>query len=121
MGHQITATEYLKKRLGGLHPAYFALVMATGIVSIACYSFGLDALARALFFINMAAYGILWCLYLARAIFFPQQFAADWLSHKRGFGFFTTVAATNVMGSQFFLFDGNATIATGLWWLELNL
>lgn len=121
MDDQVAAGNYLKKRLGELHPAYFALVMATGIVSIACQAFGLDALARALFFINIAAYGILWSLYLARAIFFRQQFAADWLSHKRGFGFFTMVAATNVMGSQFFLFDGNATIATGLWWLGLGL
>lgn len=121
MGNQIDASDYLKKRLGGLHPAYFALVMATGIVSIACRTFDLDALARALFFINIGAYGILWSLYLARTIFFWKQFSSDWLSHKRGFGFFTMVAATNVLGSQFFLFDNNATIATGLWWLGLGL
>lgn len=121
MDDKISASEYLKKRIGELHPAYFALVMATGIVSIACHLFGLEALARALFLINIAAYSTLWVLYLARAIFFRQQFVADWISHKRGFGFFTMVAATNVLGSQFFLFDKNAALATGLWWLGLSL
>lgn len=116
-----TVSEYLKKRLGGLHPAYFALVMATGIVSIACLTFGLNELARALFVINIAAYGALWALYLTRAVFFRAQFVADWLSHKRGFGFFTMVAATNVLGSQFFLLDGNQDIATALWWAGLGL
>lgn len=121
MCNQISAPDYLKKKLSGLHPAYFALVMATGIVSIACHIFSLDALAKALFYINIAAYGILWTLYLARALFFRRQFAADWLSHKRGFGFFTTVAATNVLGSQFFLFENNTALATALWWLGLGL
>ena len=121
MDDKISASEYLKKRIGELHPAYFALVMATGIVSIACHLFGLEALARALFLINIAAYSTLWVLYLARAIFFRQQFVADWISHKRGFGFFTMVAATNVLGSQFLLFDKNAALATGLWWLGLSL
>ena len=109
-----TVSEYLKKRLGGLHPAYFALVMATGIVSIACLTFGLHELARALFVINVVAYGALWALYLARAVFFRAQFVADWLSHRRGFGFFTMVAATNVLGSQFFMLGGNQGIATTL-------
>lgn len=113
--------DYVGKRLSALHPAYFALVMATGIVSISCKLFGLNILAGALFYINAAAYIILWGLYLARALIFPQQFAADWLSHRRGFGFFTIVAATNVMGSQFFLFDGDRAVATGLWWLGLCL
>ena len=114
-------SKHLKKRLGDLHPVYFALVMATGIVSIACHIFGLDALAQALFLINIVAYGVLWALYIARALFFWPQFRADWLSHKRGFGFFTVVAATNVLGSQFFLFDGNIAMATGLWWTGLGL
>lgn len=107
--------------MGGLHPAYFALVMATGIVSIACHSFGLEELARPLFLVNIAAYSILWMLYLARAALFRTEFISDWLSHKRGFGFFASVAATNVLGSQFLLFDNNVAAATGLWWLGLGL
>ncbi len=39
-----------------LHPAYFALVMATGIVSIASYLLGMTPLAVALFWFNVVAY-----------------------------------------------------------------
>jgi tellurite resistance protein TehA-like permease len=115
------APDYLKKRLGALHPAYFALVMATGIVSLACHFFKLVDLAYALFFINITAYIILWMLYLARAALFWPQFAADWVSHKRAFGFFTIVAATNVLGSQFLLLADNPVLAIALWWIGLGL
>ena len=116
-----TAPEYLGICLAALHPAYFALVMATGIISIACHLFKLDTLAQALFFVNVSAYAVLWLLYLARALFFWPQFAADWLSHKRGFGFFTVVAATNVLGSQFLLLADNYALATAFWWAGLFL
>jgi tellurite resistance protein TehA-like permease len=115
------APEYLKKRLAVLHPAYFALVMATGIVSIACHLFTLDELAYTLFYVNVIAYAVLWLLYLSRALLFWPEFSADWLSHKRGFGFFTVVAATNVLGSQFLLLADNAALAGVLWWVGLGL
>lgn len=117
----LAASDYLKSRIGALHPAYFALVMATGIVSIACHLFKLIDLAYVLFLINGAAYVILWLLYLARAVLFWPQFAADWVSHKRSFGFFTVVAATNVLGSQFLLLADNPTLAFAFWWIGLGL
>src|SRR5690606_41546028 len=72
--------------------------------------------AQLLFWINIPAYAVLWLLYGARAVFFSRQFIADWCSHKRAFGFFTMVAATNVLGSQFFTLAENPTIAGALWW-----
>lgn len=104
-----------------LHPAYFALVMATGIVSIACHMFALTDLGRILFLINISAYIVLWGMYIARALAFWPQFKQDWLSHKRGFGFFTLVAATNVLGSQYLIFDNHHAAATVLWWVGLAL
>ena len=41
--------------LAALHPAYFALVMATGIVSIGAHILGLVAVARGLFVVNLIA------------------------------------------------------------------
>ena len=114
-------SDYMAKRISGLHPAYFALVMATGIVSIACKTFGLLVLADILFVFNIAAYGILWSLYIVRFIWFRTQFIADCVSHKRGFGFFTSVAATNVLGTQFLLFEKNLQGAMALWWIGLVL
>ncbi len=42
-----------------LHPAYFALVMATGIVSIAAHLMGIPFVPRALLVINVVSYTLL--------------------------------------------------------------
>ena len=97
------------------------MVMATGIVSIACHLFGMDILASILFVINIISYAVLWGLYTTRLVMFPKQFLGDWLSHKRGFGFFTMVAATNVLGSQFWLLAGDREAALLFWWLGVGL
>ncbi|MGA8049260.1 MAG: C4-dicarboxylate ABC transporter, partial [Burkholderiales bacterium] len=46
--------------LAGMSPAYFGLVMATGIVSLAAAQLGHAAVARALYSLNVAAYAVLW-------------------------------------------------------------
>lgn len=47
----------LRADLAGLAPAYFGLVMATGIVSIAAHLQGWPQLARTLFYLNNVMYG----------------------------------------------------------------
>jgi len=42
-----------------LPPAYFALVMATGIISVTAWEFRLAALADGLFAFNLIAYAVL--------------------------------------------------------------
>lgn len=104
-----------------LSPAYFALVMGTGIVSIACHLLGLAPVARLLFWLNLAAFAALWAATVARAVWYRRAFRADWVSHQRAPGFFTTVAATCVVGAQFVTIDGAMAIATALWGLGLVL
>ena len=60
-----------------LWPAYFALLMATGVVSIAAWDFRLNILAAGLFAFNLAAYAALASLTILRAIRYPQLFLAD--------------------------------------------
>lgn len=98
-----------------LHPAYFALVMATGIVSIACELKGWGSLARALFFVNVPAYGVLWTLTIARIALYRNDVTADLMDHARGVGFFTSVAATCVLGSQFLVLFQAFHTALLLW------
>ncbi|MBU2803088.1 C4-dicarboxylate ABC transporter, partial [Acidithiobacillus caldus] len=43
-----------------LAPAYFALVMATGVLSLTSNTFGFHLLARYLFILNIFFYSILW-------------------------------------------------------------
>lgn len=48
--------------LAQLHPAYFALVMATGIVSIASHLVGAPFVPKALFALNLVFYPVLWII-----------------------------------------------------------
>jgi tellurite resistance protein TehA-like permease len=83
-----------------LPPAYFAMVMATGIVSIGSHHMGFWFVAVPLLWLNIACYVVLWVLTLARLAFQPKRFIADLSHHLSGVGFFTMVAGTCVLGSQ---------------------
>jgi tellurite resistance protein TehA-like permease len=83
-----------------LSPAYFGLVMATGIVSIAALDFHLRALAVSLFVLNGVAYAVLVVLTIFRAVRHRPEFIADVIDHRRGTGFFTIVAASCIIGAQ---------------------
>jgi tellurite resistance protein TehA-like permease len=83
-----------------LPPAYFAMVMATGIVSIASHMRGFPVLATLLFWLNILFYILLGIFTLLRLFSFPQNIFYDFKDHLRGVGFFTMVAGTCVLGSQ---------------------
>jgi tellurite resistance protein TehA-like permease len=101
--------------LAGMHPAYFALVMATGIVSLASELLGLHGVAVALFALNLGFYPLLWILSVVRVIRYRDRVRADFVHHGRAVGFFTTVAATCVLGSQCLVIAENVTAAIALW------
>jgi tellurite resistance protein TehA-like permease len=113
------APSLLVQAVGQLSPAYFGMVMATGIVSIAAHWVGLIQLAAALFVLNIAAFIALWVLYLARLFACPRAFIADLLDHQRGPGFFTAVAASCLLGSQFILLWNDPRPAVALWTLSI--
>jgi tellurite resistance protein TehA-like permease len=98
-----------------MHPAYFALVMATGIVSIAAHLVGLPIVASALFALNPVLYVVLLVLTAVRVVRHRDRVRADLLHHGRAVGFFTAVAATSVLGSQFVLVGGLSQVAIALW------
>jgi len=90
----------LSRRVAELHPGSFALVMATGIVSIAASLLGMRLVSRVLLWANALFFAALWILTLIRlAAHFPRL-ASDLTDHARGPGFFTVVAGTCVFGSQ---------------------
>ena len=107
--------------LAGLSPAYFGMVMATGIVSLAAYLLAMPAIAQTLFVLNVAVYAVLWLLTVLRAVRFPHRFFGDMADHLRGPGFFTTVAATSVLGTQFVLLAADYRAGTVLWVVAITL
>jgi tellurite resistance protein TehA-like permease len=98
-----------------MHPAYFAMVMATGIVSIASHLLDLRPIGSVLFWLNVLFYAVLWVLTVVRCLRFPGHVYADLLHHGRSVGFFTIVAATCVLGSQSLIIAGSWSVAAVLW------
>ena len=111
----------LRRDLGDLSPAYFGMVMATGIVSLGAHLLGMPAVARMLFWLNIAVYGILWVLTGLRMRWHLRRFFGDVVDHLRGPGFFTTVAGTGVLGSQFVVLAGDYATGMALWILAIVL
>jgi tellurite resistance protein TehA-like permease len=111
----------VKDGIRNLFPGYFAMVMATGIVSIASYLLGMRTIAWWLFRLNIVAYVTLWALTLARIAQHGSLFLADLTSHSKGPGYFTAVAGTCVLGSQFVILAKDTSTATLLWYLGLGL
>ena len=98
-----------------LHPAYFAMVMATGIVSIAAELLRIRFVPQALVAINVIAFVVLWTLTVVRIARYPKDVAADLSDHQRGVGFFTAVAATSVLGSQLVIVAKLERFAFAFW------
>jgi tellurite resistance protein TehA-like permease len=119
--HSLGLLDNLKKNIADLFPSYFALTMATGIVSIACHLSGIPFVGELLLYLNIIFYSILWMLLVCRVIFYFQNFAKDISDHARGSGFLTVVAGTNVLGTQFVVIGQNYQVAVPLYYLGLIL
>jgi len=113
--------NFILRASADLFPGYFALVMATGIISIACYFLEMPALAIALLVVNIVAFALLWLLLLIRLLLFFTRVKDDLNNHVRGPGFFTVVAGTSVLGSQLLIVSGQFRIASILWILAFVL
>jgi tellurite resistance protein TehA-like permease len=105
----------MTRAVAALHPAYFALVMATGIVSIACQLLDWRLIAVALLWANVFFFAVLWALTILRIVRFTDAIVADVMHHGRAVGFFTTVAGTCVLGSQLIVVAAAPAVARWLW------
>lgn len=90
----------IRHAVAELHPGYAAVVMATGIISTGFWSFGRIVLSRLLLAVALAAGGVLAVAYVWRLVAFPRRTLADVRDPGRGFGYFTLVAAPNVLGMR---------------------
>src|SRR5262245_50131995 len=98
-----------------LPPNIFAVVMATGIVSLAADGAGYPLLARGLFWLNVVLYAALSALLACRVLFHRAELAADLKSHGKAPGFFTLVAAPCMLGSQCVALHGWGAVGLALW------
>ena len=106
--------KWLAEGVRTLSPTYFALVMATGIVSISSERAGLHTIAVVLLWLNVGQYVVLWILTAWRLLRYRRALLDDLTDHLSGPGFFSAVAATSVLGNQLILI-GAYRLAVGLW------
>ena len=90
-----------------LTPGYFALVMGTGIVSVALLLCGYAVASEVLLAIAVGAYAVLVVLNLWRLIAYRSAVMSDLSDIAQSFGFFTFVAGSGVIGSR---------LAMAGWW-----
>ncbi|SES50040.1 Tellurite resistance protein TehA [Pedococcus cremeus] len=84
----------------GLAPGYFALVMATGIISIGLRLKGILLPSTVMLYVCAVAFVVLAVLTVVRLVAYRAELRDDFLDPRRGFGFFTLVAGCNVLGAR---------------------
>lgn len=88
----------VRQAVESLTPGYFALVMASGIISVGLDLEGFRLLSWALLAVCVAAFVLLLGLTLWRFVAYRTAVNEDFMDPRRAFGFFTFVAGTNVLG-----------------------
>ncbi len=109
-----TLSGRLDRAVEGLTPGYFALVMATGIVSVGMRTNHWVLASTILLVIAAIAYVLLIVLNALRILRHRSAMADDFADPARAFGFFTFVAATCVLGSRLSEEDGFHGVAVVL-------
>lgn len=105
---------WLDAQICTLFPGYFALVMATGIISNTLYLEGQLILSNLMFGINLVTFPWLVMLTALRAVRAPKALWADLTNPRLVFSFFTIIAASDVLGLGMNL-RGQSSLALGLW------
>jgi len=115
----------LGQAVESLTPGYFALVMATGIISVGTHLEGHRVVSDVLLLLCAGAFVVLLGLTIARFVVYRPAMVSDFLDPRRAFGFFTFVAGTNVLGVRLAVADHHSVaagllVASGLAWLVLG-
>lgn len=106
---------YVKKQIRELPPVYFALVMATGIISISCHLLGFELLSRLLFYLNIFQYGILFILSALKLALFSADVGKDFSDSNNAPSFLTFIAGSCVLGIQYTVLSKSYVPAIVLW------
>ncbi|WP_411842562.1 tellurite resistance/C4-dicarboxylate transporter family protein [Salinicoccus sp. HZC-1] len=107
--------NFFKRQSRNLFPGYFAMVMATGALSLSCWYIGLTLIAEILIYFNIVIYVVLLALNIMRVSLNTSEFMEDLSDHSKGPGFFTLIAGTEVLGSQLVVIKGLYTVGLIFW------
>ena len=97
-----------------MHPGNFALVMATGILSLGFRTLGVATLGDVLAVLAVLAWIVLIGMSLLRLLWHPAAVRVDLLNPRMVFAYFTLVAATSIVGLLLHQ-AGQHTLAMACW------
>ena len=97
---RMRAVRGLRAAVRTTDPGYFALVMATCIVSRAMQLDGADRLSGILLAAGIAAYILLAAVYAGRFAAYRADVRADAADPRRAFGFFSLTAGSDVLAAR---------------------
>jgi tellurite resistance protein TehA-like permease len=109
----------LRNKIQTLSPSYFALVMATGIVSKAAYLQQQTGISTVLFWTANICFLVLLVLFLWRTFSFFPNVADDLSSHEKGAGFLTLTAGACILGTSYAQVHGAFDVATIFWYFGM--
>ncbi len=115
----------LARAIATLDPGYFAVVMASGIVSIGTDLLGYQLLSRVILGVTVVAFVGLVLAYVARAVWFMPFVRHSLQDPTVAMAYFTFVAGADVLGVRLVM-AGHAAVtaglatAAGLAWVVLN-
>ncbi len=112
---------YLHDRLEKLPPSYFAVLMATGILSIACHLLKFDEISDAISVLNLSLAPFVILAFLFKIFFYPKKMIQDATNHQVAHGYFTIIAALGILGTQLARLHGRADISIYIWWIAFFL
>lgn len=107
--------SWFLSQIAEFSPGYFAMVMATGIISIAADLLGMPVIAISLLYLNILFFAVLIVLFVLRGIFFGKAVLKDLTDQQKGPGFFSLIAALGVLGSQLLLLLEEVYLTKGLY------
>lgn len=113
-------TLNLKKGIQTFSPAYFALAMSTGIISIASNLLGYDVVSLWFFVLNNIEFSILLGIFILRLLFFFPDFKKDLSSHAEGAGYLTLIAALCILGAEHILLKDHYSGMAILWYFAIG-
>lgn len=108
--------EFLQRQSRHLYPGYFAMVMATGALSLSLWYLDILFAAELLMYFNVFIFVLLLVLNGLRLLFNTGDFMKDLNNNGKGPGFFALIAASAVLGSQFVIIK-NMTETGFIFWL----
>ncbi|MGI8636175.1 MAG: tellurite resistance/C4-dicarboxylate transporter family protein, partial [Segetibacter sp.] len=107
--------EVVKKEIQTLAPSSFAIVMSTGVISIACNLLDYPTISNFLFYLNNLVYAVLVVLFFFRVVSFFPLVIKDLSAQAKGAGFLTVTAASCILGIQYATMKQSFSIAVVLW------